>query len=1061
MQTKAILRSLVAASVAAALAACGEKSDDLEEIVAAQQEFIESQQVSTSGSSGPEAPVPTPAPETEAETFLIASPDQAYPWVTESETKFYYGLDKADVVVPEGAIMLDFTDDPVTAMLSALDGQTGEVTVVMPAGTFTMDRTFNLDMAEDGDFGGITKLTIMGQGIDQTILDYTGSVNAKDGFLISNGANIEIAHFSIINSNNNAIKVTKSDGVWMHHLGTIWPGEPDEDNGAYGLYPVECDNVIVEDSFSFGSADAGVYVGQSQDIVVRRNYAVQNVAGIEIENSQRADVYDNYAYANTAGILIFDLPIGNGRYGKGTRVFNNIALQNNTDNFAKVGDFSGGVHIAPPGSGIIVLATSEVEIFDNDIVGNESFAVAISSYFLAEQDFAAYADPNGLGAVLFDGWKPVPRAINIHDNNISETGGNPRGTLLEDPTLPIRDGFLGISGLMPSILYDGLGQNLAELGVTAGMGEHPFKADDMICATNNGASVGEVFDHTTNANALEIIGGVGFPAFTYDGSGESLFNCTLENLPAYSATFAGTSIGCGLDDTGESCTSATPVFTANQAALAEHIIDVPADSYPDVASADRATGFYYGLDQAEVVIPEGAIELTFADDPVSEFLAALDGKTGEVTVVMPEGVFTLDRTFSIDLGDDTDFGGITKLTIMGRGISKTILSYTGSVNAKDGFLISNATNIEIAHFSVEDSNNNAIKVTKSDGVWMHHLGTIWPGEPDAENGAYGLYPVESSNLLVEDTLTFGSADAGVYVGQSTDIVVRRNYAIQNVAGIEIENSMRADVYDNYAYKNTAGVLVFDLPIGNGIYGSGVRVFNNKSVANNTDNFAKVSDFSGGVHIAPPGSGLIVLATSNVEVFDNVFAGNESFAGAVSSYFLAESNFDAYADPMGLGAVLFDGWKPIPRAVNIHDNTVFFNAENPRGKLLEDPSLPIKKGFFFVNGEHADFLYDGLGQNLAALGVTAAMGENAFAAGDEICMQDNGSGDYVATNAYVFDPTGAMPADLTGATLPPFAMGSDLLNCSHDPLPAYTATINGVTVGCGADDTTSSACAVAE
>ena len=38
------------------------------------------------------------------------------------------------------------------------------------------------------------------------------------------------------------------------------------------------------------------------------------------------------------------------------------------------------------------------------------------------------------------------------------------------------------------------------------------------------------------------------------------------------------------------------------------------------------------------------------------------------------------------------------------------------------------------------------------------------------------------------------ADAGVYVGQSTNVTIRHYYAHHNVAGIEIENCINSDVY---------------------------------------------------------------------------------------------------------------------------------------------------------------------------------------------------------------------------------------------------------------------------
>ena len=58
-----------------------------------------------------------------------------------------------------------------------------------------------------------------------------------------------------------------------------------------------------------------------------------------------------------------------------------------------------------------------------------------------------------------------------------------------------------------------------------------------------------------------------------------------------------------------------------------------------------------------------------------------------------------------------------------------------------------------------------------------------------------------------------------------------------MAGIEIENSTRADVYDNLATDNSGGILVFTMPDLPKKDGRHCRVYNNRVLANNHDNFA--------------------------------------------------------------------------------------------------------------------------------------------------------------------------------------------------------------------------------
>src|SRR5690606_17583393 len=126
--------------------------------------------------------------------------------------------------------------------------------------------------------------------------------------------------------------------------------------GAYGLYPVQCTDVLIEDSVARAASDAGIYVGQSTNIIVRRNLAEYNVAGIEIENSFDADVHDNVARHNTGGVLVFNLPGLQVKNGARTRIFDNQIYENNTPNFAPPGNIVGKV---PTGTGFASIAAHQ------------------------------------------------------------------------------------------------------------------------------------------------------------------------------------------------------------------------------------------------------------------------------------------------------------------------------------------------------------------------------------------------------------------------------------------------------------------------------------------------------------------------------------------------------------------------------------------------------------------------------------------------------------------------------------------------------------------------------
>ncbi|WP_299727522.1 parallel beta-helix domain-containing protein [uncultured Endozoicomonas sp.] len=437
---------------------------------------------------------------------------------------------------PDNAIFVT-TDGNLGENISAafINANSGD-TIVLPEGRFAIDRT----LLFDGSTANAKNVTIAGYGMDRTILDFENS-DAGDGIYVQNTNNIIIQDLGVYEARNNGIKLKDSNGIILRRVSTVWEGELNEDNGAYGLYPVECQNVLIEDSYVRGSADAGIYVGQSDYIVVRRNIAKENVAGIEIENSKYADVYDNEASGNTGGILVFDLPIGNQLYGNSVRVFNNRVIGNNTENFATDGSFEGGVHIVPPGTGVIILSTGGVEVFNNIIEDHKTMAVAVSSYLIAEgPDLVAFVAKHG--STIADGWRFIPRNIYIHNNEISNTGYDPEGELIAD----IIGAYMELIGVpsFPAILYDGMGEFFANLDYTSAYGEPPFAEDgsDNICASNNGdITLGQIFlgDQTGSD-----------PAFAYELTQENLMNCTQPSLPVHFVTYGDDIFGCAIDDEG-------------------------------------------------------------------------------------------------------------------------------------------------------------------------------------------------------------------------------------------------------------------------------------------------------------------------------------------------------------------------------------------------------------------------------------------------------------------------------------------------------------------------------
>src|SRR5258708_15107823 len=172
----------------------------------------------------------------------------------------------------------------------------------------------------------------------------------------------------------------------------------------------------------------------------------------------------------------------------------------------------------------------------------------------------------------------------------------------------------------------------------------------------------------------------------------------------------------------------------------------------------------------------------------------INAKAGDV-IVIPEGKFQLDRTLSLSAD---------KVTIRGKGMDKSILSFAGQKEGGSGLLVK-ANDFVIEDMAIEDSAGDGLTIQGGNGVTVRRVRVEWTRGANSQNGPYAIYPTECKNVLVEDSVAKGAADAGFYIGQSDYVVMRRNRAEYNVDGYEVENSQHRDLYDNIALHNTRGL----------------------------------------------------------------------------------------------------------------------------------------------------------------------------------------------------------------------------------------------------------------
>lgn len=199
------------------------------------------------------------------------------------------------------------------------------------------------------------------------------------------------------------------------------------------------------------------------------------------------------------------------------------------------------------------------------------------------------------------------------------------------------------------------------------------------------------------------------------------------------------------------------------------------------------------------------------------------------------------------------------------------------------------------------------------------------------NDEYGIFPIFSSAGLIASSRVSGSDDAGIYVGQSSSVVIERNDVRDCTSGIEIENSSNITARKNAVEGNCIGILVQVLPGLNVTATSDVIVTDNRLIANNRPNL--INDPDEILSLLPSGVGFFNVGGDRVMVQRNLAIENHT-AGIVVAQL-----------PSALAA-LDPRINPFPDDNEIRDNVAMQNGGLPDSKIAPFPG--------------SDLLWDGSG-----------------------------------------------------------------------------------------------------
>ncbi len=377
--------------------------------------------------------------------------------------------------------------------------------------------------------------------------------------------------------------------------------------------------------------------------------------------------------------------------------------------------------------------------------------------------------------------------------------------------------------------------------------------------------------------------------------------------------------------------------------------------------------------------------LRFAPGQEAELQSSLNALAECATIELAAGRFVFNNALTIT--------GVDGVTIRGAGQRKTTIQFVDAVNV-NGVDVESANHFTIRDLTIIDSPKNAVEIRLSENILIDAVTTTWSntgGESRRKNGAYGFYPVNVVNVLLQNSESFYASDAGIYVGQCINAVVRGNLAEHNVMGLEIENTVNADVYDNVVRNNTGGLLVYDLN-NNQIVTRNIRVHRNTVINNNNDNFGN----SGLVKTVPAGVGFILTAAREVEIFDNTFANNNTTDIALFSGLITETpDFGEWQqNNFRVHSVHIHGNRFNGESGDSIDNGETSVKDRPLGKLMED-LMDVVNDERQAGGQSAigvpNITYDGVDDGRTILALTNTMFGNRAGNHTAICLGQNNSG----------------------------------------------------------------------
>lgn len=270
---------------------------------------------------------------------------------------------------------------------------------------------------------------------------------------------------------------------------------------------------------------------------------------------------------------------------------------------------------------------------------------------------------------------------------------------------------------------------------------------------------------------------------------------------------------------------------------------------------------------------------------------AVDAAQPGDTIVVKDGVYTGtpgDDSVVTVTTDDLTLIGSRRAVIDAAGFEYGIMVGEDAPIGPGGCPPATVHDFRIKGFTIRDAEDTGLRLVGVDGYRITHGAYL-------DNFEYGPFPICSTNGLIAHNFASGHEDAAIYVGDDDGVLVRHNTVTLSAIGIEVENTINAEVRHNRLFGNTAGILVVVLPGLPQPFTRNVHIHHNVITENDFPN--PIPPGGGAVGLIPTGTGILNVGGDRVVIEENEITGNDSLGVALigNPFFLFDPRIEPFVD----------------------------------------------------------------------------------------------------------------------------------------------------------------------